>query len=130
MKESWIVNAILSYLQSRGLTVATEVANFHRSVDILALNDNGELWAIECKVSDMKRAIAQSKTHLLSADRVFIATKHKKLREETIKRIRDAELGLVYVLDDESIRIRLSGKRKTTPWSRSRNRLLQRLRCN
>jgi len=72
MTEKSIVKAVVQSLKEDGFRVSTEVSNFYRSADIGAVDHKGKLWVIECKVSNIGRAIEQSKTHKLSADKVFI----------------------------------------------------------
>jgi hypothetical protein len=128
MSEESIVNAIVETLREDGFTVATEVANFYRSADIGALAKNGEVWVVECKVSNIGQAIQQAKTHKLSADKVFIATFYKNTREITLGRIRDAGLGLIYVMPDGSVSKPVEWPRRNTPWGLARKRLSERIR--
>lgn len=127
MNEQTIVNAVVDKLTIDGFTVATEVANFYRSADIGALAKNGEVWVVECKVSNIGQAIQQAKTHKLSADKVFIATFYKETRERTLRRIREAGLGLLYVMPDGSVTKSFERPKRNTPWKLARKRLSERI---
>jgi len=128
MREKTIVNAVVNALIYRGFKyVATEVANFYRSVDIGAIDNEGNIWAIECKVSNIGRAIEQSKTHKLSADKVFIATFRKNTREDTLNRIREAGIGLFYVSADGLISELVEEPKQNKPWSLARDRFVARI---
>lgn len=128
MREETIVNAVVNALMGKGFRyVATEVANFYRSADIGALDNEGKIWAIECKVSSIGRAIEQSKTHKLSADKVFIATFHKNTREDTLNRIREAGIGLLYVTPDGLMIEPIEEPKENNPWSLARDRFLTRI---
>ena len=127
MTEQAIVNAIVDTLTIDGFTVATEVANFYRSADVGALARNGDVWVVECKVSSIGQAIKQAKTHRLSADKVFIATFYKNTREITLRRIRDAGLGLLYVMPDGSVSKTVEQPKRNTPWGLARKRLSERI---
>ena len=127
MSEESIVNAIVETLREEGFTVATEVANFYRSADVGALARNGDVWVVECKVSSIGQAIKQAKTHKLSADKVFIATFYKNTREKTLGRIRDAGLGLLYVMPDGSVSKPVERPKRNTPWGLARKRLSERI---
>lgn len=127
MKEIQIVEAIVKDLKEKGFKVATEVANFHRSVDIVALDEFKSLWAIECKVSDIGKAIVQLKTHQLSADKVFIATANKKMKYQTLKKIKEAGLGLFYVMEDGTVKLHFECSGENRPWLKSRNKLIRRI---
>lgn len=127
MREKTIVNAVVDTLTIDGFTVATEVANFYRSADVGALARNGDVWVVECKVSSIGQAIKQARTHKLSADKVFIATFYKNTRETTLRKIRDAGLGLFYVMPDGSVRKTVEQPKRNTPWELARKRLSERI---
>ena len=127
MTEQVIVNAVVDTLMVDGFTVATEVANFYRSADVGALARNGEVWVVECKASSIGQAIKQAKTHKLSADKVFIATFYRKTREVTLERIREAGLGLFYVMPDGSVSDPVERPKQNRPWGLARKRLSQRI---
>ncbi len=127
MTEQAIVNAVVETLMVDGFTVATEVANFYRSADIGALSRNGDVWVVECKVSNIGQAIKQAKTHKLSADKVFIATFYKKTREITLRRIREAGLGLFYVMPDGSVSKPVERPKRNRPWGLARKKLSKRI---
>jgi len=127
MQERVIVDAIVKGLRNLGFTVATEVANFYRSADIAVLDDDGNVSVIECKVSSMGRAIEQSKTHKLAADKVYIGTFHRNTKESTLKRIKQAGLGLIYVMPDGVVCTDVIKPGKGNPWQPARQRLLKRI---
>lgn len=125
--ERTIVNAIVNALERKGFRVATEVANFYRSADVGAVDTEGNIWVVECKVSNMGRAIAQSKMHKISADRVFIATFFKQTRESTLRRIREAGIGLLYVMSDGSVSEPIEEPVENSTWGLAREKLLKRI---
>ena len=127
MKENNIVNAVVNTLKNKGFKVATEVANFYRSADIGALDNYGNVWVVECKVANIGRAIEQSKTHKLSADKVFIATLQRKTKEVTLRRIREAGVGLIYVMSDGSVSEPIEEPGRNEPWGLARKKLLSRI---
>lgn len=127
MSEQVIVNAIVDRLTMDGFAVATEVANFYRSADVGALARNGDVWVIECKMSSIGQAIKQAKTHKLAADKVFIATFYKKTRGITLRKIRDAGLGLLYVMPDGSVSKPVERAKRNKPWGLAKKKLLKRI---
>lgn len=126
-QEIKLVEAIVTSLKRLGYRVETEIANFHRSADIAAIDNDGFIWIIECKVSNMNRAIIQSKTHKLSADKVFIGTCHRNTKKNTLKKIREEGIGLIYVMPDGNINIAIEETTKGKPWRPARERLLKRI---
>jgi len=127
MTERALVEAVVKGLQDKGFMVATEVPNFYRSADIGALDKVGNIWVVECKVSNIGRAIEQSKIHRLSADKVFIATFAKKTKEGTLRRIREAGIGLLYVMRDGYLSDPIEEPGDNNPWDLARERLLHRI---
>lgn len=127
MTEKTLVNAVVNALENQGFKVATEVANFYRSADIGAIDKNANVWIVECKLSNIGRAIEQGKIHKLSADKVFIATFAKKTKEATLRRIRQAGIGLIYVMSDGYLSDPIEQPAENNPWGLARERLVQRI---
>jgi len=127
MNEQAIVSSVVSAMLGKGFQVKTEVANFHRSADICLIDDEGEIWVIECKVSSISRAIEQSRTHKLAADKVFIATVHRKTTETIRDQIEKAGLGLLYVKPDGSVSEPIVMPKRNKPWRFARAILLSRI---
>lgn len=124
-----IVNAIVDSLEKKDFKVVTEVANFYRSADVAAIDIDDKIWIIECKVSNIKRAIEQAKTHQLSADKVFIGTFYKNTRKSTLNLIKNAGIGLIYVMPDGTIKKMIDEPEYTYPypWLLAREKLFNRI---
>lgn len=127
MIEQVIVDSISGALRDEGFKVAIEVANLYRSADIAAIDTKGDIWVIECKISGIGRAIEQLKIHKISADKVFIGTYYKKTRETTLNRIKNAGIGLIYVMPDGSIYRSIKAPNNINLWKPARERLLKRI---
>lgn len=122
-KENLVVEAVVRSLRRKGFQVNTEVPNFHRSADVAAVDRQGNVWVIECKVSSLGRAIEQCVTHKLAADKVLVATPYRKTRDGTVQKLRTAGLGLMYVMPDGSIEKAFDPSRGHCPWNLARDRL-------
>jgi hypothetical protein len=127
MNEQTIVDSVVTAMLGKGFRVKTEVANLHRSADICLIDDEGKIWIIECKVSSISRAIVQSRTHKLAADRVFIATVQRKTRDAIREEIAKAGLGLLYVKPDGSVSEPVVEPRRNRPWHLARATLFRRM---
>jgi hypothetical protein len=125
--ESFITQSICRQLEEAGCAVATEVANFHRSADIAAVGPNGEVIVVECKVSDMKRAVAQSITHRLSADRVMVATCRRVLKPSTISLIHGKGVGLYFVDSTGAVEVAWQPTIREAAWPLRREQLRRRI---
>lgn len=127
MQEREIVMAMSEHLHRQGFLVALEVPNLYRSADIAAVSDCGVVWVLECKVSCISRAIAQSRTHKLAADKVFIVTPYRNTKESTIAGIRDAGIGLIYLMPDGRLEIVIDDGSKDPPWEPAKKKLVRRI---
>ena len=81
IKEEVLVNLVANHIKERGYQVYKEVRipiSPPRHIDLLAFN--GEVVAIEVKVSDWKTALKQANLYTLVADRVYVAIWDKKRR--------------------------------------------------
>jgi hypothetical protein len=128
MKEKKIVDSLLEFLNRKKYMVATEVANLYRSADIAVLDDKGKVWVIECKVSSISKAIKQLKTHKLSADKVFIGTIYRRTKKSTINCIKEAGIGLIYIMPDGSIKEAIDESSENIPWEPARKILIERIK--
>lgn len=120
MREQVLVEAVVAELDKQGFHVSTEVPNFYRSADVAAVDQHGDVWVIECKISDMARAISQTKIHQLAADRVLVATPFRKTRPSTIAKLRSAGVGLMYVMPDGQVVEAFEAPKTDNPWQHAR----------
>jgi len=127
MLEKLIVEKVVEFYRSRGLAVATEVANFNRSADIALIDKNDEIIVVECKVSSVTTAIKQIKTHSLSADKVFIAMPFKKTKEATKVKLEENGVGLIYVYSDGSVKIETEAQNCAIEWKPAKEILYSRI---
>lgn len=116
MNEKEVVVQIVKSLKASGYTVATEISNLYRSADIALIDDNGSVWVIECKISDISKAIRQLETHKLSADKVFIGTPYRKTKPSTLRRIKEAGIGLLYLMSDGTIKKAIDVENQHKPY--------------
>ncbi len=124
--EIHIVNEIERNLAARCFTVAREVANFHRSADIAAIGPKGDVWVIECKISNMKQAVNQLLVQKESADMVFIGTPHRNMKNSTRNMIAHEGIGLIFTKKDGTVEI-LPHNSVNHPWAPARELLISRI---
>lgn len=129
-REPEVVAAVVAGLRRRGLAVATEVANLHRSADVAAIDERGRVLIIECKVSNIGQAIRQGMTHKLTADQVFIGVPQKNIRAATFTRIRLAGIGLILIMPDGSLNEIVHADDEWTPWGPANAKLKERILRN
>ncbi len=127
MPEKDVVEAIVGNLTKMGFNVATEVPNLYRSANIAAVDISGNVWVIECKISSIGRAIHQLRIHQLGADMVFVGTPYRETREETLEMIRQAGVGLIYLMPDGSITEAIKPVCSNRSWPATKEKLRQRV---
>lgn len=127
MSEVEIVNIVYRHLIDSGCIVATEIANFSRCADIAAIDQDKNVLVVECKLNAIKKALKQIKTHRLSADKVFIATNFKSLKKQTLDNIKNAGIGLIFVMPDETVSYSIYPPSMQDPWGPARARLIKRI---
>ena len=127
MGEDVIVNIVVSVFRKQGFTVATEVANFNRSADVAAIDSSGRVIVVECKISNMSQAMNQLRTHKHSADRLYIATPHRKMRDKTVSAIKERGLGLFCIDEKGEVTLEFDDSGNNKPWEPARDRLRQRI---
>lgn len=126
MCEDSVVEAISISLRNEGYQVAKEVANFYRSADIAAIDIDGNVIVIECKISNIGKALEQLEIHKLSADKVYIGTVYRKTRKDTKRKLEKAGVGLIYVKKDGQIEI-ANESAKCKFWVPAKNKLKNRI---
>ncbi len=127
--EDEVVDIIIAHLKSKGFVVAKEVANFYRSADIAAISPSGEVWIVEGKLASMKHAVKQLEVHKQSAERVFIGTPFRKLKQKTKKMLDKEAIGLIFTNESSVVEISVCTKTHI-PWGPSRKALMSRIRSN
>jgi hypothetical protein len=127
MNESFITESVCKQLLLDGYSVATEVANFHRSADIAAIGPRGEVLVVECKLSDIKHALVQTATHQVSADLVMVATYRRELRPLTISQIKEKGVGLFLVDISGKVELAWPPKSCEATWPLRREQLRKRI---
>ena len=127
INEQVLVDTLVTALKEKGFCVFTEISNFYRSADIVVIDKEEKLWIIECKISDIAKAIKQLKTHRLSADKVYICTPFRKTKPNTMKRIENEGMGLIYIKENGEINFVLESY-SNPPWELAKNKIFNRVK--
>lgn len=73
VSERRLVDVLVSYFKNTG-RLSREMPVYEKNIDLVVLMEpDGELWAIEAKVTDWRRALKQATVNLIAADKSFIA---------------------------------------------------------
>lgn len=79
--------------------IATEVPILGRYVDLAFIKEKN-IYTYEFKINDCKRALIQSKDHMLGADYCFICMPPRTFKNEFLQLVMDAGVGLCTLVDD------------------------------
>lgn len=76
MREYEVVERVETYMKKKKFKTYREVPALDKKIDIVGVR-NREIWAVEAKVKDWKRALQQAVTDRLFVDRVYVALWHE-----------------------------------------------------
>lgn len=95
MTEQDFTIEIEEFLQVQRYNIRCEVPNMGQSIDILASKSR---WttAIEAKLTNWKRALAQCKAHELVADYICIAIATKSVSKDLELEVKERGYGLIH----------------------------------
>ena len=96
MTEYDMVQAVADFLCESHCQVAINVPFMNQCIDLVYINTNNELVAVEFKLHDWKRAVQQSRTHLLGADRVYICIPCRAVTDELSESLTTHGIGLFF----------------------------------
>ena len=119
------------FFSNLGYSIYTEVPIFSASADMIIIDSNKNIQAIEFKLKNWKRAIKQVKNHSIVVDYISICIlkpKKQKTRLEIEEHCSNEGIGLYYVdrqLDQVAIEQVVSGNKTKTVWEVEKERLLE-----
>ncbi|MBC1625881.1 hypothetical protein HB952_03065 [Listeria welshimeri] len=119
------------FFSNLGYRIYTEVPIFSASADMIIIDSNKNIQAVEFKLKNWKRAIKQVKNHSIVVDYISICIlkpKKQKTRLEIEEHCSNEGIGLYYVdrqLDQVAIEQVVSGNKIKTVWEVEKERLLE-----
>ena len=97
ISEKRLVDVLRNYL-ARMHYVEREIAHYKKRIDIVAVCSNsGELWGIEAKTKNWKRAIEQAVVNLTAVERSYIAVYADFVHRVQLEELYDYGIGLISV---------------------------------
>jgi hypothetical protein len=107
LRESDVVATVVRYLEVAGVRdVNVEVRSHGTARADIAYLDGRDLVAVEAKLSDWRRAIAQAVLNRLCFDRSYIALWHGAITPEVIAEARRFGLGVLGVTAEDVTTVR------------------------
>ena len=127
--EQGYVRSVLIKLRRLGVPCAWEAALLGRSVD-LALFHNEARWTVEFKKRDWRKALEQSRDHLLGADFAYVCLAELKPSEACLDAAHDAGVGVLRLRQGNGWPFEVVRKapRSVEVWEVARDRLISQLR--
>ena len=100
MSEGALVARCLKKLKSfPSVRVCCEVPILGRSVDLAYVRD-GELFTVEFKIHDWRRAVTQARDHLLGSDYSYICMPQRRVSDEMQAQLRGTGVGLMFYQEE------------------------------
>jgi hypothetical protein len=97
VSEKRLVDVLRNFLSDTHCT-AREVRHYEKRIDIVAIcPESGELWAIEAKTRDWRRAVEQAIVNLAAAERSYIAVQEEFAHRVSLEELADHGIGLIAV---------------------------------
>lgn len=107
--------------------VFEEIGLLSRSIDMVLFDDES-LITIEFKIRDWRKAIIQSKDHLIAADYAYLCMPNKKISKDLIELLEKNGIGLwLYDASEDRLIEAITALKSSTQWSSYRNSLIDRL---
>lgn len=95
-----LVEALHKKFVSESHKVLTEVQLFERYIDLIAIDENNKLYAIEAKISSTTQAFKQAERYKIIADSVYVATKKNSSNNRALELSAKTGIGLILIEKD------------------------------
>lgn len=125
MTEAQILKFAKKKLDERGLKVFIQVPFLSRCIDMVIL-DGEEVISIEFKLHDWRKAIVQSRDHLLGVDRAYICIPAREnISKILLENLKEHGIGLYFFYrDSEPLKEVLPAQKSDLIWPTTRQWLL------
>ena len=126
--ESAFIDQAFDYLRARGAECHLGVPCLSRCIDMVVLMEE-EVIAIEFKLRDWKRAIAQATDHLLAADRAYICLPVRPVPPAMVEILHRARVGLMLSnpSEDSPLQVVIPAPSSAVKWPVAERWLIQAL---
>lgn len=98
--ESELIEALHQKFVSESHMVLTEVQLFERYIDLIAIDSNNKLYAIEAKINSTTQAYKQAERYKIIADSVYVATKKNRSNNRALELSARTGIGLILIDKD------------------------------
>lgn len=128
MNESQIVRFTIKKLKEKGGQVFIQVPFLSRCIDMVIV-DGDQIISIEFKLHDWRKAVIQSKDHLLGVDRAYVCLPAREnVSKELIDHLSQNGIGLYFFYkNEEPLKEVLPAQESQLLWPTSRQWLLNTL---
>jgi predicted RecB family endonuclease len=102
LREEKITARVENYLSGEGFMIKREVPALTKRIDIVGIRD-GEVWTVEAKVSDWRRALQQANQNRIFGERPYVALWHRHLKNIEERLFDRFGIGIMSVNGDVEI---------------------------
>lgn len=102
--EGQVSEILIAHLKERKFKTYTEVPMLDNRIDVVAVKpDLREIFAVEVKVRNWKKALQQALVYRLCAHKVFVALWHRHLRAVNTEAFAERGIGILSVDGDVEV---------------------------
>lgn len=92
-----LVEALVLKFTAESHKIFKEVQLFERYIDLVTINSENKLFAIEAKISSMSQAFKQAKRYQIIADSVFVAVRKNSSNSKAFELSNETGIGLILI---------------------------------
>lgn len=96
MSEEALVIKTINFLRSFGFRIKREVPSMGARIDIVGLNLQNDVFAIEAKISAVKRVLEQCRGHELVADYICVAWGNRIVSDNMFSLCEEKGYGIIH----------------------------------
>ena len=131
IREETLVKQAYERLQhTDGVSVGTEVPLAGRLVDLVYVQAE-EVFTVEFKLADWRRALRQARDHLLGADKAFVCMPPREVSQVMRDEFKNAGIGLLFFRDnwDWPFELVIDAQPSQETWVVARRQVYQVVAC-
>jgi len=92
-----LVEALVQKFKADSFRIFKEVQLFERYIDLVIIDQDNKLYAIEAKISSTSQAFRQAKRYQIIADSVFVAVRKNNSNGKALELSDKTGIGLIFI---------------------------------
>jgi hypothetical protein len=123
-RESDLEVELIRVLSESGIACVAQVPLFTRTVDVVGELNCGAIFAVECKLHDWQRAVAQAAAHRNTFDFVYVCLPEREYPDRFIELARSQGIGVLTMsMEHSRLMERLPARKNEARWEPNADRM-------